>query len=205
MLWGTNRVGGRDSTCPEASAGLRPTGGPRRESATCPPSDVRGHGGGCVAGVPDAGPGRSASTDVMSADPSAFMGLYYRRDNTVPVLTIRETEWKNGMHLAQVYEEHFERAYACCFSICDPWSTASRLCVTVLPGSDVESAANEYLLAFSCKRRYFCPSCEQKRVVKFSEGSAGPEAVIAIQMFGDFLGFHLHCRKFCAAGLNRRG
>ena len=28
---------------------------------------------------------------------------------------------------------------------------------------------HEYLLAFSCKRRYFCPSCHQKRVVEFGE------------------------------------
>ena len=27
----------------------------------------------------------------------------------------------------------------------------------------------EYLLPFSCKRRYFCPSCHQKRVVEFGE------------------------------------
>ena len=29
--------------------------------------------------------------------------------------------------------------------------------------------AFEYLLAFSCKRRHFCPSCHQKRVVEFGE------------------------------------
>lgn len=28
---------------------------------------------------------------------------------------------------------------------------------------------SEFLLAFSCKRRYFCPSCHQKRVVLFAE------------------------------------
>ncbi|MBC8463475.1 MAG: transposase, partial [Deltaproteobacteria bacterium] len=28
---------------------------------------------------------------------------------------------------------------------------------------------HEYLLAFSCKRRHFCPSCHQKRVVAFGE------------------------------------
>jgi hypothetical protein len=28
---------------------------------------------------------------------------------------------------------------------------------------------HEYLLPFSCKRRYFCPSCHQKRVVEFGE------------------------------------
>ncbi|WP_425388336.1 transposase zinc-binding domain-containing protein [Desulfobacter vibrioformis] len=28
---------------------------------------------------------------------------------------------------------------------------------------------HEYLLAFSCKRRQFCPSCHQKRVVEYGE------------------------------------
>jgi NAD-dependent SIR2 family protein deacetylase len=28
---------------------------------------------------------------------------------------------------------------------------------------------HEYLLAFLCKRRHFCPSCHQKRVVEFGE------------------------------------
>jgi hypothetical protein len=28
---------------------------------------------------------------------------------------------------------------------------------------------HEYLLPFSCKRRHFCPSCHQKRVVEFGE------------------------------------
>ena len=32
-----------------------------------------------------------------------------------------------------------------------------------------EDCGHEYLLAFSCKRRYFCPSCHQKRVVEFGE------------------------------------
>ena len=32
---------------------------------------------------------------------------------------------------------------------------------------------NEYLLAFSCKRRHFCPSCHAKRVVEFGEWLCG--------------------------------
>jgi len=112
-----------------------------------------------------------------------------------------------------------------------------------------KDCGHEYLLAFSCKHRHFCPSCHQKRVAEFGEwlcqevikevphrhfifsipkmirryflydrkllselnrcawesskvffqealpeeGSV-PGAVIAIQSFGDFLGFnpHLH-------------
>jgi hypothetical protein len=32
-----------------------------------------------------------------------------------------------------------------------------------------EECSHEFLLAFSCKRRHFCPSCHQKRVVEFGE------------------------------------
>ena len=32
-----------------------------------------------------------------------------------------------------------------------------------------EDCHHEYLLPFSCKRRHFCPSCHQKRVVEFGE------------------------------------
>jgi len=32
-----------------------------------------------------------------------------------------------------------------------------------------KECGHEYLLAFSCKRRHFCPSCHQKRVVEFGE------------------------------------
>ena len=111
-----------------------------------------------------------------------------------------------------------------------------------------KDCGHDYLLAFSCKRRHFCPSCHQKRVVEFgewicekvlkavphrhfvfsipkilrryflydrklltelsrsawqslklflqttlSEKGSVPGAVIAIQTFGDFLGFNPHC------------
>ncbi|BBO89312.1 hypothetical protein DSCOOX_24920 [Desulfosarcina ovata subsp. ovata] len=36
-----------------------------------------------------------------------------------------------------------------------------------------EACGHEYLLAFSCKRRHFCPSCHQKRVVEYSEWLLG--------------------------------
>jgi len=32
-----------------------------------------------------------------------------------------------------------------------------------------EECGHEYLLGLSCKRRHFCPSCHQKRVVEFGE------------------------------------
>ncbi len=32
-----------------------------------------------------------------------------------------------------------------------------------------EDCGHKYLLAFSCKRRHFCPSCHQKRVVEYGE------------------------------------
>jgi hypothetical protein len=36
-----------------------------------------------------------------------------------------------------------------------------------------DQCGHEYLLAFSCKRRHFCPSCHQKRVMAFSERLVG--------------------------------
>jgi len=114
---------------------------------------------------------------------------------------------------------------------------------------------HEYLLAFSCKRRHFCPSCHQKRVVEFGQwlceeilkavphrhfvfsipkilrryflydrrllsdlsrcgweslkaifqetvpqDNAVPGAVIAVQTFGDFLGFNPHLHVLCSDG-----
>jgi len=118
-----------------------------------------------------------------------------------------------------------------------------------------KDCGHEYLLAFSCKRRHFCPSCHQKRVVEFGERlcmevlkkiphrhfvfsipkilrryflydrkllaalsrcaweslkgfiqDAVPEndpipgAVIAMQTFGDFLGFNPHCHILVTDG-----
>ena len=118
-----------------------------------------------------------------------------------------------------------------------------------------KDCGHEYLLAFSCKRRHFCPSCHQKRVVEFGEWlcmdvlkkiphrhfifsipkilrryflydrkllptlsrcaweslkvfmqQAVPEkepipgAVIAVQTFGDFLGFNPHCHILLTDG-----
>ena len=118
-----------------------------------------------------------------------------------------------------------------------------------------KDCGHEYLLAFSCKRRHFCPSCHQKRVVEFGERlcmdvlkkiphrhfvfsipkilrryflydrklladlsccaweslkvflqEAVPEndpipgAVIAMQTFGDSLGFNPHCHILVTDG-----
>jgi hypothetical protein len=101
---------------------------------------------------------------------------------------------------------------------------------------------HEFLLAYSCKRRHFCPSCHQKRVVEFGEWlceevikmlrryflydrkllsdlsrcawetlrvfikevnpdkGAVPGAVIAIQSFGDFLGYNPHAHILLTDG-----
>ena len=32
-----------------------------------------------------------------------------------------------------------------------------------------DACRHEYLLAYSCKTRYFCPSCHQKRVLLYGE------------------------------------
>jgi len=72
----------------------------------------------------------------------------------------------------QAYEELFERQYGFLrpyvkkviyrYLDCgDPHNGFARV--------KCNNCGHEYLLAFSCKRRHFCPSCHQKRVVEFGE------------------------------------
>ena len=157
-----------------------------------------------------------------------------------------------------IYDEHFSRQYGFWrpyveqviyrYLDCgDPHNGFARV--------KCKDCDHEYLLAFSCKRRHFCPSCHQKRVVEFGEWlcvdvlkkiphrhfvfsipkilrryflydrklladlsrcaweslkvfiqDAVPEkdpipgAVIAIQTFGDFLGFNPHCHILVTDG-----
>ena len=158
----------------------------------------------------------------------------------------------------RVYEEYFSRLYGFWrpyieqviyrYLDCgDPHNGFARV--------KCNDCGHEYLLAFSCKRRHFCPSCHQKRVVEFGErlcmdvlkkvphrhfvfsipkilrryflydrklladlsccaweslkiflqevvpeNDPIPGAVIAIQTFGDFLGFNPHCHILVTDG-----
>ena len=152
----------------------------------------------------------------------------------------------------QVYEDRFERQYGFFRPYVRHVIYRYLDCGILYNGFArvrCEECGHEYLLAFSCKRRHFCPSCHQKRVVEFGEWlcqevikavphrhfilsipkilrkyflydrnllselsrcaweslkvffqeivpveDAVPGGVIAIQSFGDFLGFnpHLH-------------
>jgi len=74
----------------------------------------------------------------------------------------------------QVYEERFERKYG----FWRPY--LQKVIYRYLECGDLHNGfarvkckdcGHEYLLAFSCKRRHFCPSCHQKRVVEFGEWS----------------------------------
>jgi ribosomal protein S27E len=158
----------------------------------------------------------------------------------------------------RIYDEHFPRQYGFWrpyveqvihrYLDCgDPHNGFARV--------KCKDCGHEYLLAYSCKRRHFCPSCHQKRVVEFGEWlcmdvlkkiphrhfvlsipkilrryflydrrlladlsrcaweflkvflqEAVPEndpipgAVIAMQTFGDFLGFNPHCHILVTDG-----
>jgi hypothetical protein len=43
------------------------------------------------------------------------------------------------------------------------------------------NCGHEYLLAFSCKRRHFCPSCHQKRVVVPRSSKSGSPPACGVQ------------------------
>lgn len=74
--------------------------------------------------------------------------------------------------LEQVYKDRFERQYG----FFRPY--VRQVIQRYLDCGDLHNGfahvicghcGHEYLLAFSCKRRHFCPSCHQKRVVQFGE------------------------------------
>jgi len=158
----------------------------------------------------------------------------------------------------QSYDEHFSRQYGFWRPYIEKVIYRYLDCGDLRHGFarvKCKDCGHEYLLAFSCKRRHFCPSCHQKRVVEFGEWlcmdvlkkvphrhfifslpkilrryflydrkllaglsrcawdalkvfmqNAVPEkeplpgAVIAIQTFGDFLGFNPHCHILVTDG-----
>ena len=57
----------------------------------------------------------------------------------------------------QIYDDQFSRQYGF-------W----RPCIEQVIYRYLD-CGHEYLLAFSCKRRHFCPSCHQKRMVEFGK------------------------------------
>jgi transposase-like protein len=78
----------------------------------------------------------------------------------------------NCEELERVYDERYSKQHGC-------WRPIIRSVIEeFLDCGDLRhgfarvwcsACRSEYLLAFSCKRRYFCPSCHQKRVVLFAE------------------------------------
>lgn len=49
----------------------------------------------------------------------------------------------------------------------------------VLPGYGVQICSTEYLLAFSCKGRWFCPSCHSKKVIRFGGLLKRPSSILS--------------------------
>jgi len=75
-------------------------------------------------------------------------------------------------NFVRIYDEHFSRQYG----FWRPY--VEQVIYRYLDCGDLHNGfarvkckdcGHEYLLAFSCKRRHFCPSCHQKRVVEFGE------------------------------------
>ncbi len=72
----------------------------------------------------------------------------------------------------QVYQERFERKYGFFRTYVRQVIYRYLDCGILKNGFArvrCEDCGHEYLLAHSCKRRHFCPSCHQKRVVEFGE------------------------------------
>ncbi|MBM4314058.1 MAG: hypothetical protein FJ122_09090 [Deltaproteobacteria bacterium] len=73
------------------------------------------------------------------------------------------------------YDEHFSRQYGFWRPYIEKVIFRYLDCGDLNNGFarvECKDCGHEYLLAFSCKRRHFCPSCHQKRVVELASGSA---------------------------------
>ena len=71
-----------------------------------------------------------------------------------------------------IYDEHFSRQYGFWRPYVEQVIYRYLDCGNLHNGFarvKCKDCGHEYLLAFSCKRRHFCPSCHQKRVVEFRE------------------------------------
>lgn len=71
-----------------------------------------------------------------------------------------------------IYDEHFSRQYGFWRPYVEQVIYRYLDCGNLHNGFarvKCKDCGHEYLLAFSCKRRHFCPSCHQKRVVEFGE------------------------------------
>ena len=72
----------------------------------------------------------------------------------------------------RIYDEHFSRQYGFWRPYIEKMICRYLDCGDLHNGFarvKCKDCGHEYLLAFSCKRRHFCPSCHQKRVVEFGE------------------------------------
>jgi len=58
-----------------------------------------------------------------------------------------------------------------------------------------DACGHDYLLAFSCKTRYFCPSCHQKRVLPYGEWVE--ENVLALGAYHAGAGWDLGAEGQC--------
>src|SRR5665647_535764 len=72
----------------------------------------------------------------------------------------------------RIYDEHFSRQYGFWRPYVEQVIHRYLDCGNLNNGFarvKCKDCGHEYLLAFSCKRRHFCPSCHQKRVLEFGE------------------------------------
>ena len=72
----------------------------------------------------------------------------------------------------RIYNEHFSRQYGFWRPYVEQVIYRYLDCGNLRNGFarvKCKDCGHEYLLAFSCKRRHFCPSCHQKRMVEFGK------------------------------------
>jgi len=91
-----------------------------------------------------------------------------RRPRASPLYGLLDRRFR---HLSLVYDERFAHTYG-------PWRAVVPAVVDRFLACGIlehgfarircDACAHEYLLAFSCRSRYFCPSCHAKRLARWT-------------------------------------
>jgi len=106
----------------------------------------------------------------VGAPPGAQPSVVYRprRPRASPLYGLLDHRFR---HLSLVYDEQFAHTYG-------PWRAVVPAVVDRFLACGIlehgfarircDACAHEYLLAFSCRSRYFCPSCHAKRLARWT-------------------------------------
>ena len=159
-----SRVASRGGRGREANGGLRQNG-LRRNTMMTAPGPVAG-----MLGAPRSGSAFGHMAHAAASAAPEALGVYKpRRPQASPLFRLVQDHLDR---LRTVCDGRFARAYGPWRPVVGEVTTKFLACGILEHGFArirCDACAHEYLLAFSCKGRYFCPSCHAKRLAIWAQ------------------------------------